>query len=263
MTRPRALARLTEPEVAAHLAAGALVLVPVGSTEQHGPHGPLGTDAILAEEVCRRVAPRVNALVAPPIAFGVSPEHEGFAGLISLAPTTLIALVRDVCCSLARGGFRRIVLVNGHYTNVVALHAAIIETTPLVPDGTRLCWLNYWDALDSGERDAYLGAEAGLHANIGETSATLAVDPSLVRLDAAVAETPAVPDAISDAALFAYLFTGGGSLRRVLSTGVWGDPRESTAERGEQYLGQIERALERMLGELEALFEKYGAPRGA
>ena len=154
-------------------------------------------------------------------------------------------------------------LVNGHYTNVVALHAAVIETTPLLPDGTRLCWLNYWDALDTAEREAYLGAEAGLHANIGETSATLALDPSLVRLDVAVADTPAVPDGTSDTALFAYLFSGRGSLRRVLPTGVWGDPRESTAELGERYLGQIERALQRTLGELDALFDSHGTPPGA
>lgn len=254
----RALDQLTAAEVAEQLLRNPLVLVPVGSTEQHGAHAPLGTDAILATAVCERVAPLVDALVAPAIPFGVSPEHDGFAGLITLTPTTMIPLVREVCVSLARGGFRRVVLVNGHYTNVVALHAAILEANELIPDGCACYWLSYWDALPGDRRDAYLGEDAGLHANIGETSAIMAVDPGLVRPDLARREYPTFPPGVSQAAINAYLFSGRGSLRRVLPGGVWGDPSESTAERGHAYLDQIGEAVAKAIEDAELLFQTFG-----
>ena len=239
----RTLAQLTIVEVAEQLERSPRVLVPVGSTEQHGSHAPLGTDAILATAVCDRVAPRVDALVAPAIPFGVSPEHEGFPGLVTLSPRTMSSLVHDVCVSLARGGFRKIALVNGHYTNVVALHAAVMEASDDLPDGTALYWLSYWDALPQEQRDAYLGDEAGLHANIGETSAVMAVDESLVHLERARPEYPQFERPLGNAAVVAYFFSSRGALRRVLPGGVWGDPRESTAERRREYFAQIEDAV--------------------
>jgi creatinine amidohydrolase/Fe(II)-dependent formamide hydrolase-like protein len=254
----RTLAHLTVADVAEHVERSPRVLVPVGSTEQHGTHAPLGTDAILATAVCERVAPRVDALVAPAIPFGVSPEHEGFAGLVTLTPRTMIALAREVSVSLARGGFKRIVLVNGHYTNVVALHAAVMEASDAAPHGTAVYWLSYWDALPPEQRDAYLGDEAGLHANVGETSAVMAVDESLVRLDRAQAEYPAFPRPVGRASVEAYFFSGRGALRRVLPGGVWGDPREASAERGRVYLDQIEDAVVAAIEETEALFVTYG-----
>ena len=249
----RTLAQLTIVEVAEQLERSPRVLVPVGSTEQHGSHAPLGTDAILATAVCDRVAPRVDALVAPAIPFGVSPEHEGFPGLVTLSPRTMSSLVHDVCVSLARGGFRKIALVNGHYTNVVALHAAVMEASDDLPDGTALYWLSYWDALPQEQRDAYLGDEAGLHANIGETSAVMAVDESLVHLERARPEYPQFERPLGNAAVVAYFFSSRGALRRVLPGGVWGDPRESTAERGREYFAQIEDAVVQAIHDAEDL----------
>jgi creatinine amidohydrolase len=254
----RTLAHLTTTEVAEQQARSPRVLVPVGSTEQHGAHAPLGTDAILATAVCERVAPRVDALVAPPITFGVSFEHEGFPGLITLTPRTMAALVREVCVSLARGGFRRIVLVNGHYTNVVALHTAVLEASEELPEGTALYWLSYWDALPKEQRDAYLGDETGLHANIGETSTVMAVDESLVRLEKARAEYPNFPRPVRLAAVEAYFFSGRGALRRALPGGVWGDPTGSSAEQGRAYLDQIEKAVVQAIEETDELFDTFG-----
>ena len=254
----RTLAQLTIVEVAEQLERSPRVLVPVGSTEQHGSHAPLGTDAILATAVCDRVAPRVDALVAPAIPFGVSPEHEGFPGLVTLSPRTMSSLVHDVCVSLARGGFRKIALVNGHYTNVVALHAAVMEASDDLPDGTALYWLSYWDALPQEQRDAYLGDEAGLHANIGETSAVMAVDESLVHLERARPEYPQFERPLGNAAVVAYFFSSRGALRRVLPGGVWGDPRDSTAERGREYFAQIEDAVVQAIHDAEDLFRTYG-----
>jgi creatinine amidohydrolase len=256
------LAELTSDEVGEHLRRSRRVLVPVGSTEQHGPHAPLCTDALLATEVCRRVAPRVDALVAPALSYGVSLEHEGFPGLVSLTANTMIALVADVCVALARAGFRSIAVVNGHYTNVVALRAGILEASDRFPPETFAYSLSYWDALAPEELDAYLGPAAGLHANIGETSAVMAVDERLVHLDRAVAEYPDFPGKPSRAALEGYFFSGRGTLYRATMSGTWGDPTGSSAERGRAYLEQIEVAVARFVAEAEELHSHFAGKRG-
>jgi creatinine amidohydrolase len=116
---------LTWEEVAAHLERDRVVLVPIGSTEQHGPAGVLGVDTYVATGLVEDVARRTGALCAPPLWFGDSSHHMGFPGTISLRTETLMAVVRDLCTCLARHGFDRIVLVNGHKgANLPALGTA-------------------------------------------------------------------------------------------------------------------------------------------
>src|SRR5439155_23322018 len=111
MPRPSVfLAELALPQVEAYLdGGGEYVLVPTGSTEQHGPHGPLSTDVIIPTEVCRRVATRVDALVAPAVNYGISAGHRGFRGLAYVTSPTFISIVEDVAFSLAETGLRPIV----------------------------------------------------------------------------------------------------------------------------------------------------------
>jgi len=251
------LADCTLPEVEAHLRGSAKVIVPVGATEQHGPHAPFGTDWILSTEASVRLAKRIGALVAPAIPYGVSGDHRGYAGVPFVSAGTMTALVQDVVVSLADGGFREIILVNGHYTNVVSLHAAVMEIGDRVPKGTIVFPFNYWDALPPDELAEYLGAEVGLHANIGETSAVMAVDESLVDLGKAVREYPAFPSEPTPAMIAAYFFSGRGTLPRASRSGVWGDPTGSTAERGRRYLDQIEEACVRFVEQVEALFAAF------
>ena len=177
-------------EVKAHLEKSPKVIIPVGSTEQHGPHSPYGTDSILATEVSVRLARRIDALVGPTLTYGLSGDHRGYPGIPYLSVKTMTGLVQDIVLSLALGGFREIILVNGHYTNSIALSAAFMEIGDRLPKGTIAFPFNYWDALPPDELSAYLGAEVGLHANIGETSAVLAVNESLVKLEHAVREFP-------------------------------------------------------------------------
>jgi creatinine amidohydrolase len=251
------LAECTLPDVEAHLRENAKVIVPVGATEQHGPHAPFGTDAILATEASVRLARRIGALVAPALSYGVSGDHRGYAGVPYVTPSTMTALVQDVVVSLAEGGFREIILVNGHYTNSIALHAAIMEIGDRVPVGTIIFPFNYWDALPPEQLTEYLGAEVGLHANIGETSAVMAIDESLVDLDKAAREYPAFPSEPTPAMISAYFFSARGTLPRASRSGVWGDPSGSTAERGRRYLDQIEEACVRFVAEVEALFAAF------
>lgn len=105
---------LTWEEVEAYLGRDRVAIVPIGSTEQHGPAGPLGVDAYVAITLAEDVAQRTDVLCTPPIWFGDSSHHSGFPGTISIRTETLMLLVRDVCRSLVKHGFNRIILVNGH-----------------------------------------------------------------------------------------------------------------------------------------------------
>lgn len=116
---------LTWEEVQAYLGRESIALVPVGSTEQHGPAGCLGVDSYVAITLAEDAAQRSGVLVTPPVWFGDSSHHSGFPGTITVRTETLVALVRDVCRSLARHGFDRIVIVNGHKgSNLPALVTA-------------------------------------------------------------------------------------------------------------------------------------------
>jgi creatinine amidohydrolase/Fe(II)-dependent formamide hydrolase-like protein len=251
------LSECTLLDVEEQLKRSAKIVVPVGATEQHGPHAPFGTDSILATEVSVRLARRIDALVAPAITYGVSGDHRGYAGVPFVSTGTMTALVQDVVVSLAEGGFREIILVNGHYTNSIVLSAAIMEIGDRLPAGTIAFPFNYWDALPPDELSEYLGADVGLHANIGETSAVLAVDESLVTLDDAVREYPAFPVEPTPAMVSAYFFSARGTLPRASRSGVWGDPGGSSPELGRRYLDQIERAGVRFIENVESLFRAF------
>jgi creatinine amidohydrolase len=102
------------PEIKAYLEKEDVVLLPVGSTEQHGPHLPVMTDAAEAIAVAVGVGKRAGVLVAPPVWYGWTPHHMAYPGTVTLRPETLTALIEDVCRSLVHHGFKRIVILNGH-----------------------------------------------------------------------------------------------------------------------------------------------------
>src|SRR6059036_3344293 len=98
------LGEMTNPEVEAFLAKHHTVIIPTGATQQHGPHGPLLTDVYIPQEVARRVAPQINAVVAPPINYALSYPHIGFKGLAHSRIPTFMALIEDLCTSFAHVG---------------------------------------------------------------------------------------------------------------------------------------------------------------
>jgi creatinine amidohydrolase len=246
------LGEMTNREVEAFLERSTTVIVPVGSTEQHGPHAPLLTDRIIPEEVARRIAPRLPAVVAPAINYSLSYPHVGFAGVVHLRIPTFMALIEDLCAGLAAIGFRRIVFLNGHYDNTYAIAYACANAAPRLPEGTAAFPVNYWDGLSAAEAAEFFDPSNGLHANKGETAAVLAIAPHLVDMDRANVEFPPFPEVTNPAPVHtAFFFSAPGSVHRATHSGTWGDPRGATAEFGERYLEVVSEATLRILDDVE------------
>jgi creatinine amidohydrolase len=182
------------------------IVIPIGSTEQHGPNGLIGTDAICAEVVARGVGDAVGALVAPTIAVGMAQHHLGFAGSMTLRPSTLIAVVRDNVVSLMRHGFRRFYFINGHGGNIATVTAAFSEIyaeSSMNGGGNRpdvKCKLrNWWESagVKALSKELYGNAE-GSHATPSEVSLTWHAYPEAARpmtLDPPIAPTGDFADA--------------------------------------------------------------------
>jgi len=196
----------TWPDIERYLARRQDVIVPIGSTEQHGPNGLIGTDALCAEAVARGVGQRLEALVAPTISVGMAQHHLAFPGSMTLRPSTLIAVVNDWVLSLARQGFRRFYFVNGHGGNIATLQAAFSEiyaAASLAAAGNQSpirCRLRNWwqaDGVLGTSRELY-GAAEGSHATPSEISLTWHLYPEAarpMRLDPQIAPSGEFTDA--------------------------------------------------------------------
>jgi len=250
------LGEMTNPEVEAFLKRHHSVIIPTGSTEQHGPHGPLLTDVLIPQEVARRVAPRIGAVVAPPINYALSYPHVGFTGLVHIRIPTFMALVSDLCASFAASGFKRIIFLNGHYDNTYAIAYACADAAGRMPKDVKAFPLNYWDGLTAEDIAEFSGLTNGLHANAAETSAVLAINPDLVDLERANAEFPPFPAYTVNMAPVhtAFFFTSPGSVYWATKSGTWGDARNATPEMGERYLEAGVRSTLAVLENIEKTF---------
>jgi creatinine amidohydrolase len=182
MSDVRRWERLTRTEIR-ELAPDALLVLPVGSTEQHGPHLAAGTDATLVAEVARRGAeaaarPR-TILLAPTLAYGASDHHLPFGGTLSLRVETLALVLRDLLASAAAAGCRRVFVLNGHGGNTATCAAAVAEAAR--EHGVLCASAIFSQLLEPGPVDAPVPGHAGKF----ETSLMLAVAPDGVRVEAA------------------------------------------------------------------------------
>jgi len=250
------LGEMTNPEVEAFLDSHHTVIIPTGATEQHGPHGPLATDVLIPQEVARRVAPQIGAVVAPPISYALSYPHVGFTGLVHIRIPTFMALVADLCASFAASGFKRIVFLNGHYDNTYAIAYACADAADRMPKDVKAFPVNYWDGLTADEVAEFSGLKNGMHANAAETSAVLAINPDLVDLERANAEFPPFPAFTVNMAPVhtAFFFSSPGSVYRATRSGTWGDARKATKEMGERYIAAGVRSTLAVLDNIEKTF---------
>jgi creatinine amidohydrolase len=261
MPRSLFMPEMTNLEVREYLEGGGhTAIVPVGSTEDHGDHGPLWTDVYIPLEIAKRAAPELEAIVGPPIPFGIAHDHRGAHGLVHLRMDTFMDLVRDVCLSLADVGFTRIVLLNGHYCNSHALEFSVARFHDELPPGTRVYPFPYWAGLRPEEAEQYLSGSAGIHANVGETSIVLAINEELCDMERVRDFTPDLPELrTSPSALLDPLFLATpGSFWSLLEAGggVWGKPSESTAEKGEQFLEWCSRAVVDFVQDMEDVHDR-------
>jgi len=182
------LARLTRDELAA-LGLETTIVLPIGATEQHGGHLPLGVDTLVAEAVARAAASAAAAeeaaplVLAPPLAYGRSDHHFGFPGVLSLRSETLAAVLRDLVRSLPESGLSRLFVLNGHGGNDSILRTALADAAdayPVVVGGASY-WTIAWNALRAAGADD-VGPLPG-HAGGFETSLMLALAEELVHLD--------------------------------------------------------------------------------
>jgi len=236
------MADISWPVFARRMVDGAPVFIPIGATEQHGRHLPLGVDAIIPSAICAEAAKRRGGLVAPVLAYGnrSQPRSGGgrvFPGTINISATTFSWLLRDVITELYRHGARQLVVVNGHYENVWPSIEGIELAFDMIgrgPTGLKILRIDHWElvrpeTLSRVFPDGYPGIELE-HASVIETSMMMALRPELVDLPSALDDGPA---------RFKPYDSFPGPVAEVPPSGVLSETRGSSAEKGRWLLGDI------------------------
>jgi creatinine amidohydrolase len=231
---------MTMDEVGEAAAAGAVAVLPVGATEQHGPHLVTGTDTLLAEHVADAAAELTGDVVLPALPYGCSLGHtDRWPGTVSLHPTTMIAALVEIGRWAHASGFRKLVVVNGHATNGPPCQSAILQLRHELPD-LRPRFVSIFD-LTPEIAARYTEDAPDFHANEAETSMLLHLAESGVRSERIVDE----PDRTVGRVL-SY------AMPAVTRSGVVGKPSGASAERGAELVAQLVDALAELLTQARA-----------
>jgi creatinine amidohydrolase len=238
------IAEMTMSEFAAGLEQTATVLIPFGSTEEHGSHLPLDTDTLHATEVGRKLAEQRPLFVAPPIHYGVCRSTSRHPGTVTISTETLKQLTIDIVSSLQRQGLRNFVLLSGHAggTHMAALTDAGERLLELLP-AIRIAVVTEY-MLAAGEGKHLIETAGDAHAGEIETSRILHSHPQLVKGRAAK-EFPSFPTGILVR-----------DKQKFWPGGVWGDPGKASAEKGARLEQLVVAALGRLVDQLEQWSEK-------
>jgi creatinine amidohydrolase len=250
------LGDLSWPEAEARLETAPLVVLAFApGAKEHGPHLPLNADAKVAEYLCARAVESLPVVIAPPIAHGWLPAFRAFPGTEVSDPTVFIRYVDSVARSLIRAGAHRIVFLNTSISKAGGLPLSIVARDLRADTGVPTLVVS-WDDLENDAYRALETQERGGHADEIETSIHLFLQPSLVRMDRAVTDygRPARPDSPG---YEPGLFSRDRRDPAYSDTGVFGDPKRATAEKGKQALAILTAQW------LKALRGFSEAPRGA
>lgn len=223
----------TWPEAEVYLGQSQGIILPIGSTEQHGPTGLIGTDAICAEAIAKGVGEAVQAMVGPTINVGMALHHTDFPGSMSLRPSTLILVIRDYITCLAKAGFTKFFFINGHGGNIATMKAAFSETYAHLSDlniknaDLVQCAVGNWFMCSSVYRLAkeLYGDREGSHATPSEVALTQYVYPEAIK------QAP-----LSENVASGHKIYGAADFRRRFPDGRMGsNPALATPEHGQQF----------------------------
>jgi creatinine amidohydrolase len=256
-------ARLSDmrwPEVQELLSKPHAVLIPVGSTEQHGPHLPLSVDSACSTYVAEKAAGKINngktinVVVAPTIHYVDVSTFESFPGCIGISPDTEIRLIADITRSFVKQGFKNIIFVNGHYLNIVPINAALHQVSLEYPQAG--LFAVDWIGLGSETIMKVRKSKNCLHADELETSMTLVIQPENVRMDKAVKEIPEYPLSPKWGEPDIYSHNHMLYLSRVKTShlgsgnGIMGDPTVASLETGEKIADAVVNDLAQIIQEV-------------
>lgn len=236
------LALSTWQDIEGYLAHSKGIIVPIGSMEQHGPTGLIGTDSICPETIAKRVGDNHGVLIGPTFNVGCAQHHLGFPGSMTLRPSTMIAAICDWTSSLARHGFEKIYWLNGHGGNIATINAAFaeyyaqrsLEAIPAKQPAMTMKLQNWWDfkvVLDTAKRMHPEGE--GMHATASEVAVTYAAYPEQVR-DMVLEPKIAPIGAFTDAYDYREKFPDGR---------IGSDPTQATIENGEELISIAAQAV--------------------
>jgi creatinine amidohydrolase len=243
------LYKLTRPEIEEYLKENDVVLLPVGSTEQHGKHMAIDTDAYTAQEISLRVAEKTGVLVAPTVSYGYSPHHMNFKGSVTLTFQTLVNVLKEVCVSLIHHGFNKIVIMNAHGGNTNPIKQALKEIQD--ETGKRVYSVMVYPMPDGfgAEGTKVIEQEGGGHACELETSVGLYLGHRIL-MDRAMKWTPehtSIDPNYRRKVSAAYMFDENTSI------GSLGDPTLATREKGKTLVDSVVKDLAEFVEDLKAL----------
>jgi len=231
----------TWQEVEIYLEHSQTLIIPIGSTEQHGPNGFIGTDALCPEIIAKQASTNTSMLIGPTFNVGSAQHHLGFAGSITLRPSTMISVMLDWVNSLERHGFERVYWLNGHGGNAATIEAAFAEiyaqrsfSRHRPNKDLRLKLMNWWNLPGVGKFCAKLfPVGEGSHATASEVAVTYSAFPDFVKH---VDMTPRIAPAgkFRDAEDFRTRYPDGR---------IGSDPSQATPERGEQIVHVAAKSL--------------------
>lgn len=261
--KPLVLQEMSWTDVRDYLKTDDMVIIPLGSTEQHGPHLPLGTDYYEATEMAKRVSARTGVVVAPVLLAGYSVYHSGFQGTLSLKPETMEEVLFETAEMLIRYGFRRIMFFNYHGGNRI-VESKVIHRINHTTEAVAVS-IGIGAAFQRGS-DRVEGVSYDEHAGISETSLMLYLKPKLVRMERAEKprlhftprmrklfqlsqEYPELGAVVGALQAVPEETKKGGASHEISSNGIWssGDPKRATKERGERTVRRMVDAAVRFI----------------
>lgn len=248
-----------------------IVILPVGSLEQHGNHLPVSTDSIIAQYLAENVAEKIDAVSLPVLTFGISFEHEPMFN-VSLTHQTFSLVIKDICLSLLKFGFKDVVILNSHHGNMGALHyvaqdvnndyfknnyhenkikESVDNLTQSFKNNIGINFINYWQLMEKFD-----------HAGEIETSIILAIQPDLVKLDKIKHESHHVDMEIVESEMnaskeikvaYSSAMNVPGSFQKITGSGIWGDPFKSSSEKGKKILEDLIIKIEKTINDLKKI----------